>query len=68
VIETLIYFVLYLVVLGAIAGLLLYIVGIAPIPEPFKQWAKVFVLIICCLIMIVLLLNVLGLGGRLALR
>lgn len=59
-IETLVMLVIYIVVLGLVASLLLYIIGIVPIAEPFKQWVKVFVLVVCALIVIVLLLQLIG--------
>lgn len=67
-IETLVMLVLYMIVLALVASLLLYIISILPLAEPFKQWAKVFVLVICALIVIVLLLQLIGVNVPLRVR
>ena len=53
---------IYLVVLGLIAGLVYYVVDAVPIPQPFGKLIKVAVLVICVLIVILLLLQLAGLA------
>lgn len=68
-IEGLVALVIYLCVLGLVAWLLLYIVSVLPLPEPFGKVARVVIIVVCCLILIVLLLQLVGvnvpLRGRL---
>jgi hypothetical protein len=53
--------VVYLLILGLVVGLLLYIVDTAPfIVAPFKGWLHWAVVVIGCLIAIVMLLNFVG--------
>lgn len=58
-IEALVYFIIYLVVIGLIAWLLLYIVDSVPQFEPFRSVARVVIIVFCCLILIILLLQIL---------
>ena len=50
--DQLVHLVIYLIVVGCIIGLLLYLVSIAPIPEPFKTWLWFAVVAIAVLIVI----------------
>lgn len=59
-IEGLVDLVIYVVVLGLVASLLLYIIGKVPLAEPFKEWARIIVYVIGALIIIVLLLQLIG--------
>ena len=59
-IESLIYLVLYLVVIGVIVWLLLYLIDAVPVPEPFHRVARVAIIVISVLIVIVLLLQFVG--------
>jgi hypothetical protein len=52
--------VIYLIVLGCIVGLLLYLVSIAPIPEPFKGWLWFIVMAFAIIAVIYVLLGLLG--------
>jgi hypothetical protein len=59
-ITTLIYLVIYLIVIGLICWVLLYAVDNLPLPAPFGQIARVIIIVIGCLIVILLLLQLLG--------
>jgi hypothetical protein len=59
-IEGLIYFVVYLIIIGLILWVLLYAVQNIPMPAPFAQVAKVVIMVIGALIVILLLLQMLG--------
>lgn len=59
-ITALVYFVVYLIVLGLIIWLLLYLVDAVPLPAPFNRIAKVAITVIGVLIVILLLLNLIG--------
>jgi hypothetical protein len=61
VIASLIYLMIYLVVVGLVIWLLTYLIDAIPLPEPFHRVARIAVLVIGVLIMIVLLLNFVGL-------
>lgn len=67
-IETLVWLVVKLIVLGCILGLLIYLVNIAPMPEPYKGWLRFVVIAVCVVIIIVFLLGLLGMGPPLSLR
>ncbi len=62
-IAVLVNLVIYLVIVGVILGLLYYLVGAAPIPEPFKGWLQFLVLAIAVIVVIYLLLGLLGGAG-----
>lgn len=62
VIEQLVHLVIYLVVVGCILGLLLYLVSIAPVPEPWKGWLHFLVIAVGVIIAIYILLGLIG-GG-----
>ncbi len=63
-IGALITFVIYLIVLGIIMWLLLYIIDTVPMGEPFHTVARVVVIVVACLILILLLLQLVGgVGG-----
>ena len=52
----------YLIVIGCVLGLLLYLVSISPIPEPFKGWLRFGVIVVGVLVLIFWLLSLVG-GG-----
>ena len=60
--DALVSLVVYIIVIGCIIGLLLYLVSIAPIPEPFKTWAWFLVMAFAVLAIIYVLLGMIG-GG-----
>lgn len=62
-IGSLITLVIYLIVIGLIVWLLLYAVQNIPLPAPFGQVARVFIVVIGVLIVILLLLQFLGVLG-----
>jgi hypothetical protein len=59
-ISSLIYLVVYIIVVGLIMWLLNYLIDAVPLPEPFHRVAKVALLVIGVLIIILLLLNFIG--------
>lgn len=63
-IDGLVHLVVYLIVAGIIVGLLLYLVNISPVPEPWKGWLRFLVMAIGILIVIYALLGLIGAGGR----
>jgi hypothetical protein len=59
-ISGLIYLVVYIIVVALILWLLNYLVDAVPMQPPFKQVAKIAILVIGVLIIILLLLNFVG--------
>jgi hypothetical protein len=59
-IHGLVNLVIYLIVLGVILGLLLYLVRISPVPEPWKGWLWFVVVAVGVIIVIYLLLGLIG--------
>jgi hypothetical protein len=59
-IASLIYLVIYIIVVGLILWLLNYLIDAVPLQEPFRRVAKVAIIVIGILIIILLLLNFLG--------
>lgn len=59
-IGNLVNFVLYLIGIGCILGLLLYLVSIAPIPEPYKGWLWFVVMAVAIVILIYIILSLVG--------
>jgi hypothetical protein len=55
--SALVYLVLYVVIVGLICGLLLWLVDTVGIPEPFHKVARVAIIVVGVLIVIVLLLQ-----------
>jgi hypothetical protein len=62
-IESLVHLIIYLIVVGCIIGLLLYLVNISPVPEPYKGWLRFVVIAVAVLIIIFVLLGMIGGGG-----
>jgi len=56
-ITSLVYLVIYLIVVGLICGLLLYLIDAVGIPEPFHKFARIAVIVIGVLIVIFVLLG-----------
>ena len=67
-IEALIYLAIYIVVVGIVVWLLLYVIDAVPVPEPFHRVARMAVMVIGILIVILLLLQFVGALGGGALR
>lgn len=65
-IVALIHFVIYLIVVGLILWLLVYVIDNIPLFEPFRHIARTVVMVIGVIILILLLLDLLGQGPGLA--
>jgi len=63
-INSLVYLVIYIVVLGCIIGLLLWLIDAVPIPEPFHRIARIAIIVVGVLILILLLLSLVDGGPR----
>jgi hypothetical protein len=61
-VTALVYFTIYVIVLGLVIWLLLYVIDAVPLPDPFNRVARVCIIVIGVLILILLLLNLIGLG------
>lgn len=61
-IGSLVHIVVYCIVVGCILGLLLYLVNISPVPDPYKGWLRFLVLAATILIIIYILLGFIS-GG-----
>ena len=59
-IESLVEVVIYLLVVGGIFWLLLWLIGYIGIPEPFAKVAKIIIMVVGVLILINLLLGFVG--------
>src|SRR5580765_2945918 len=67
-IESLVSVVVTLIILGCVVGLLLYLVSITPIPEPFKGWLWFVVMAFAVIVLIYVLIGYLPHGGSVRLR
>jgi hypothetical protein len=56
----LIHLVIYIIVVGIIIWLLLYLIDHVPLPEPFNRVARVVILVVGVLCLILILLNFVG--------
>jgi hypothetical protein len=54
---------IYLLIVGIILWLALYVIQTIPLPPPFAQVARVIIIVIGCLVVILLLLQLLGGAG-----
>lgn len=59
-IISLITLLIYILVIGIVLWLALYVIQQIPLPPPFAQVARVVIIVIGCLILILLLLNFIG--------
>lgn len=66
-IESLVRIVVYLIVIGAVFGLLNYLIDNVPMFEPYKKVAKIVLLVLGVLVLIGLLLSLVG-GGPVLIR
>lgn len=55
--------VIYLIIVGCVIGLLLYLVRISPVPDPYKGWLHFVVIAIAVVIIIYILLGLIDSGG-----
>jgi hypothetical protein len=62
-ITALVYFVIYILVIGMIVWLLLYAVDAVGLPEPFHRVAKAVIIVVAIIIVILLLLQFVEGGG-----
>jgi hypothetical protein len=63
-IHSLVEFIIYLIILGVVVWLLLWLIDYVPLPEPFNRVGRVLVIVVGVLILILLLLNLAGtIGG-----
>jgi hypothetical protein len=69
-ITSLVYLVVYIIIVGVILWLLNYLVDNVPLQDPFRRVAKIALMVIGVLIIILLLLNFVGVmdGGPPRLR
>jgi TRAP-type C4-dicarboxylate transport system permease small subunit len=69
-ISSLVFLIVYIIVLGLIIWLLNYLIDVVPLQDPFRRIAKVALLVVGTLIVILLLLNFIGVldGGPPRLR
>jgi hypothetical protein len=61
-ISALVTLIIYLLVLGLLYWLVIYIIDTVPIPDPPARIIKIALMVIMILMVIVLLLNMLGMG------
>jgi hypothetical protein len=59
-IEMVVQVIVYLICVGAIFGLLWWLIGYCGIPEPFNKFARVFLAVCAVLILIGILLGIAG--------
>jgi hypothetical protein len=64
-ISALVMLVVYCLVVGLIAWLLMFLVDYVPVPPPFNRVAKVVIMVVAVLIVIILLLGLVGEAPRL---
>ena len=62
-ITSLVYLVIYILVIGLICWLLLYAIDAVGLPEPFHKVARALIIVVGVLIVILLLLQMLGAAG-----
>ncbi len=67
-ISSLVGFLVYLVIIGAICGLLWWLIGFIPLPEPFGKIARVVIAVFAVLACINLLLIIGGMTPIVRLR
>jgi len=66
-ISALVTLIIYLLVLGLLYWLVIYVVDSVPIPDPPARIIKIALMVIMVLIVIILLLNLLGVGAGISL-
>lgn len=59
-IAALIHLVIYMIVVGIIVWLLLFLIDSIPLPEPFNRVARVCIIVVSVLIVVLLLLQFIG--------
>jgi len=59
-ITSLVYLVIYILVIGVVIWLLLYLIDNVPLPDPFHRIARVVIMVVGVLVVILLLLQFVG--------
>jgi hypothetical protein len=59
---------IYLIVLCVVVGLVYYVIGAIPVPDPLGRLIKIVVMVFACLVVILLLLQLVGMGPGINLR
>lgn len=59
---------IYLIIVGVVIGLVYYIADAIPFPEPLNRIIKVVAVVIGCLLIILILLQLVGVGPGLNLK
>ena len=67
-ITGLVQLVIYIMVLGLVTWLLLFLIDYIPLPEPFNRIAKVVIVVVAVVILIVALLGLVGDGPGIRIR
>jgi hypothetical protein len=62
-IAALIWFVIYIVVIGCIFWLLTWLIDYVGLPEPFHRIARIIIAVVAVIIVLLLLLRLLGVDG-----
>jgi len=62
-VDSLIHLVMYLIVVGLIAWLLMWLIDYIPVPPPFNRVARIVIMTIAVLIVCFLLLDLVGGAG-----
>jgi hypothetical protein len=62
-VALLINIIIYLVVVGALVGLVNYVVDHVPIADPLGRLIKIAAVVIGVLVIVIVLLNLVGVGG-----
>jgi Mg/Co/Ni transporter MgtE len=57
---SLLYLFIELILIGCAFGLALFIVGVLPIPEPFKGWLRIAVMVVGALFLLFWIVSLLG--------
>jgi hypothetical protein len=66
-ISALITLIIYLLVIGLLYWVVIYVIDAIPIPDPPNRIIKIALMVLLVLVIIVLLLNLIGVGGNLQL-
>ena len=61
-VPALIHLVIWIIIIGVIIWLLLYLIQAIPLPEPFNRVARTVIMVVGVLIIILLLLEFAGIG------
>ena len=59
-IQQLLLFVIYLIIIGLVFWLIQYVLGMLPLPEPFPMIIRVVLAVVLVIIVILMLLNLVG--------